>query len=454
MDIDAITNQVAEFHRDRKWILTPDAAAGATSMVEQLTEWGVTDLMIVASIEGVGDVPEVSRIHYTRTSGDTIMHGVRTFLDSVEHPSDDLLEAVDAFDPHDEAMVLGQMFSRERTLAGRPVYGVGPRQWQDLEDKTVADTLWDAAGIPRAPSEVVAVQNAIATAERLAGELGTVWVADNRDGWHGGGEYARWVRDPDDGQSAVDWFEQHAYTVRVMPFLDGIPCSIHAFVTGDGVAVLNPVELLIYRRTDSPAFFYAGGANFWTPPDAIRTEMRTAARRIGVLLDDQMGYRGGFGIDGICTADGFRPTELNPRLSLGHRVHSRSAGFPLESVERMLLEGDIAINASDLEDTVLASATEKHGGALFPLDKDIPAHRTRFVIDGNAASEVDADEPSDGVMTTGPAAFGSMLILRFDPERTPVGPPLAPRALIALDLARELWNVQVPDLDSAPELCA
>jgi hypothetical protein len=95
-----------------------------------------------------------------------------------------------------------------------------------------------------------------------------------------------------------------------------------------------------------------------------------------------------------------------------------------------------------------------HGGALFPLDEDVPAHRTGFVINGGAASSVDADGPTDGVMATGPAAFGSMLMIRFDPERTPVGPSLAPRALIALDLARELWDVQVPDLEPAPELCA
>lgn len=453
MDINAIKNHVAAFHRDKKWILTTDAAAGAASMVEQLTKWGATDLMIVASVEGAGDVPEVSRIHYTRTSGDTVMHGIRAFLDSVEHPSDELTKAVHAFDPEDGAKVLGQMFSRERTLAGRAVYGASPRQWQDLEDKTVADTLWDTAGIPRAPSAVVPVPDAAAAAERLAGDLGTVWVADNRDGWHGAGEYARWVRDPGDVQPATDWFEQHARSVRVMPFLDGIPCSIHAFITGDGVAVLNPVELLTYRRADRAAFFYAGGANFWTPPDAIRSEMRAAAHTVGVLLDGQMGYRGGFGIDGICTADGFRPTELNPRLSLGHHVHTQSADFPLGGVERMLIEGDIAINASDLEDTILDSAVDKHGGAMFPLAEEVPARKTGYVIDDNAASAVDADGPNDGVMMTGPAAFGSILIIRFDPERTPVGPSLAQRALIALNLARDLWDVQVPDLEPAPELC-
>ncbi len=261
MDIEAIKGEIAAFHRGKKWIFTPDVAAAAKPMVEQLNGWGVDDLMIVAGVEGVGDLPNVDRIHYTRTSGETMMLGIRAFMESIEFPSPELLRAVDAFDPAGEAHVLGQMFSRRSHLAGRPVYGARPVEWRDLEDKTVVDELWDAAGIARVPAEVVAVADAPSAAERLGGELGSVWVADNREGWHGGGEYTRWVREPADVEPAAEWFLQHAHAVRVMPFLDGLPCSIHGFVTGNGVSVFNPVELLIYRRMDRPGFFYAGGAN-------------------------------------------------------------------------------------------------------------------------------------------------------------------------------------------------
>ena len=66
MDLDTINARIAEAHRGKKWILTADAAAGATTMVDQLREWESGPLMIVAAIEGVGDLPEVERIFYIR----------------------------------------------------------------------------------------------------------------------------------------------------------------------------------------------------------------------------------------------------------------------------------------------------------------------------------------------------------------------------------------------------
>lgn len=452
MDIEAIKGEIAAFHRGKKWIFTPDVAAAAKPMVEQLNGWGVDDLMIVAGVEGVGDLPNVDRIHYTRTSGETMMLGIRAFMESIEFPSPELLRAVDAFDPAGEAHVLGQMFSRRSHLAGRPVYGARPVEWRDLEDKTVVDELWDATGIARVPAEVVAVADAPSAAERLGGELGSVWVADNREGWHGGGEYTRWVREPADVEPAAEWFLQHAHAVRVMPFLDGLPCSIHGFVTGNGVSVFNPVELLIYRRMDRPGFFYAGGANFWESLGMVRAQMRDAARSVGALLDERMGYRGGFGIDGIATAEGFRPTELNPRLSLGHLAHSRAADFPLGSVERMVIEGDIDIDAADLETTLLDAAQVRRGGALFQLDNDVPDAKAGYRIDDDGvAHRVDPEEPNDGILRTGPAAFGSVMIVTCDPDRTPIGPSIAHRMLAVTDLARDIWGVDLPQLEAAPD---
>ncbi|MEA3502750.1 MAG: hypothetical protein U9R47_08250, partial [Actinomycetota bacterium] len=319
MDLDGINVQIADFHRGKKWILVPSVAVGATPVAEQLREWDADGIMIAAGVEGVGDLPNADRIHYTRATGDTVMGSIRAYLDSVERPSSALLIAVDAFDPGREAMVLGPDFSRCDTLVDRPVYGARPEAWGALEDKTIVDRLWDDAGIRRAPSRVVPAANAPAAAAELASNLGTVWVADNRDGWHGGGEYARWVRSAADVAPAVEWFLERADAVRVMPFLDGIPCSIHGFATRSGVAVFLPLEMIILRHRDQPEFVYAQAANHWNPPDGVRDEMRAAARRVGALIQERVGYLGGFGIDGVCTADGFLPTELNPRSSIGHK---------------------------------------------------------------------------------------------------------------------------------------
>ncbi|MEA2023734.1 MAG: hypothetical protein U9N79_05505 [Actinomycetota bacterium] len=454
MDVEAVKSEMAEFHRGRKWILTPSAAAGATPVVERLREWGAGGIMVVAAVEGVGELPDADRTHYTRTTGDTQMSGIRSYLDSVERPSSALLAAVDEFDPDHESMVLGAEFSRHSTLAGRSVYGARPATWGALEDKTIVDQLWDDAGVRRAPSAVVPVADAFAAGVKLSSDLGTVWVADNREGWHGGGEYVRWVRSAGDVAPAVEWFSQRADVVRVMPFLDGIPCSIHGFATRDGVAVFLPIEMIILRNTERPAFIYAQAANFWSPPDLVRDEMRGAARSVGALLSERYGYRGGFGIDGVCTINGFLPTELNPRLSVGHKLHSRAADVPLESIEHMVIEGDLSVDAQNLEDTIVSVvADNRSGGMLTPLMTAHEPAKTGIRFEHGRAVAVDPDGENDGTMEIGSAAMGSIIILKLDPDRTPIGPSVAPRAIQAIDLARELWGIEMPPLEVAPNLC-
>ncbi len=455
MDIESIQQELAAFHGGRKWILVPDAAAGVTPLVDQLREWGPAGIMIVAAVEGVGDVPKADRIRYTRATGDTVMLGIRANHAAIENPDPDLLAAVDDFDPEHEAMVFGSGFSREATLVGRPVYGARPKEWWALEDKTIVDQLWDDAGVRRAPSAVVPVGEAPAVAAELASELGTVWVADNSEGWHGGGEYARWVRSADDVAPALAWFTEHAVEVRVMPFLDGIPCSIHGFVTRDGVAVLRPIEMIILRNELRAEFVYAQAANYWDPPGAVQDQMRAAARSVEKLLSERFGYLGGFGIDGVCTVDGFLPTELNPRLSIGHGLHSRAADLPLGSMELMQTEGDLEIAAADLEEILVSAATgSRRGGLLLPLGGDHTPDKTGIRFVNGRAEAVDPDGECDATMEIGPAVMGSIIVVRLDPDRTPVGPSLAPRAVAIFDLARDFWDLDIPPLEPAPDVCA
>jgi hypothetical protein len=101
-----------------------------------------------------------------------------------------------------------------------------------------------------------------------------------------------------------------------MPFLEGVPCSIHGMVLPTGTAAFRPVELAILRG-ERRRFVYGGQGTSWDPPQRDREEMRGLVRRTGALLGERVGYRGAFGIDGVLTAEGFRPTELNPRFAGG-----------------------------------------------------------------------------------------------------------------------------------------
>ena len=160
-----------------------------------------------------------------------------------------------------------------------------------------------------------------------------------------------------------------------------------------------------------PEFVYGQGANFWNPPDAVRDAMRTAARSVGVLLQERLDYLGGFGIDGVCTSDGFLPTELNPRLSVGHGLQSRAADIPMATIERMIIEGDLDVDARDLEDTIVSAVTTaRSGGMLLPLTETHDVAKTGVRFDGSRATAVDPDDENDGIMEIGPASMGSIII--------------------------------------------
>ena len=161
--------------------------------------------MIVASVEGVGNLPDVP-VFYTRSSGPTMMAGLRAFDASITDPSADLMAAIEEFDPDHQAMVLTGPLSTLTKVLGRPVYGSRPPAQAALEDKMAADQIWDASGMARAPSEIVLVVDAANASHRLAGPLGSVWVADNKEGWHGGADYVRWVKTQEDEAAAGDWF--------------------------------------------------------------------------------------------------------------------------------------------------------------------------------------------------------------------------------------------------------
>src|SRR5690606_21666006 len=134
-------------------------------------------------------------------------------------------------------------------------------EWVALEDKTVIDAFWDDAGVTRAPSIVVAVGDAASRATEVDRGSGTVWAVDASQGWHGGAHGLRWVVSDDDAVRAADELGELGRTVRVMPFLEGIPCSVHGIVCGDGTVALRPVEMVALRR--GRELFYAGSSTYW-----------------------------------------------------------------------------------------------------------------------------------------------------------------------------------------------
>ena len=262
-------------------------------------------------------MPDVEVVEVTPPETTSVTAELRALDPLVRDLPADVVARIEAFDPDRRGIWSTQPFiSTDEPILGRPVTGGRPASFAALEDKIWVEELWATVGIPRATSHVVPPTRAALDEASAALGGDVVWSGDTREGFNGGGDYVRWVTTAEERAAALPFFAGHCDRVRVLPFLDGVPCSIHGMVLPEGTAVFRPVEIAILRGPDR-TFTYGGLSTFWDPPVADREEMRDVARRVGEHLRTTRGYAGMFGIDGVLTADGFRPTELNPRMSAG-----------------------------------------------------------------------------------------------------------------------------------------
>ena len=268
-------------------------------------------------------------------------------------------------------------------------------------------------------------------------------------------------------QSAGDEFTQQGNfglrsqrcdRVRVMPFLEGIPCSIHGIVFADDVAVFRPVEMIVLRKPGSSEFQYAGCATYWDPPGADRGALRALARAVGEHLRETLDYRGAFTIDGVLTTDGFRPTELNPRSGAGLGTMGRSIpDLPLSLLDTSVRAGDdLGIDARALESVLLTAADATRSGGGWSIVPSVhPTETTTYRLvrdDGEFRVAANDTEIADATVELGPSPGGGFLRFIPDPARTPVGDSMAPLVVAAYAWADRELGTDFGTLEPAPDV--
>ncbi|MDH3730140.1 MAG: hypothetical protein OES13_03280, partial [Acidimicrobiia bacterium] len=190
---------VASTVRGRRWVAAFDVLGGLDRFALRMARHGAEGLFIIAGSRGTGDTPSpgLATWNILGISADTIMEGIRSFEGALVDLPPDVVAAVDEFDPERSARVFRTVVAVDHPVAKRACYGTRPVAWAELEDKLSVDELWDAAGVARSPSTVVvATEDDLARASTKHDRgMGTIWAGDNREGWHGGASYTRWVRD-------------------------------------------------------------------------------------------------------------------------------------------------------------------------------------------------------------------------------------------------------------------
>lgn len=359
------------------------------------------------------------------------------------------------FDPEHEAVVISTPYNEIPSFQGRPVLNHRRHDWVELENKTTIDALWDELSAPRAPAMVFDLdfESLWAASELLDRGAGVVWSGDG-PAINGGANFVRRVRSFDEARDAFAVLEPKCEQVRVMPFLEGIPVSVHGVVFPDGTAVLRPIEMVVPRRQNSARFLYAGCASYYDPPVWIRDEMRNLARRVGERLRETVGYRGTFTLDGIATEDGFLPTEINTRYG-GAMVCFEDAQpqLPLALVQVALVAGwDLGITSMEFEDLLLQSADHVRAGSVGANVRAIqPTEQIerRVVFNGWGCRFAHGDEPSHATLRLSPSPIGGRLELDLHRETVEIGRPVVSLTVAAFALADQEWGTRLGPLEPA-----
>jgi hypothetical protein len=463
VDVATWTARLAEPFQDRLVIVGFDPLAGMTRLVPELRSWGARRPLLIALGVGTGPVPsaEDADVLVLDAPAATMMtEGIRATAALAEDPPAEVIDALQRYDPAGEAVWCVGPFIRSGSLLGRPVIGGRPKEWAALEDKTAVDQLWEALDVPRSVARVAAP--AYEALAGVAGDLdagyGTVWSGDAWGGVNGGGDYVRWVRTDEQASTAAGFFAGRCERVRVMPFLEGVPCSIHGIVLPDGVAALRPVELVVLRRPDIGRFVYGGISTWWDPPDADREDMRRLARRTGELLARRVGYRGGFSIDGVLTTGGFRPTELNPRFSGGLARMARAVPeLPVELLQLNLVAGRSAgIDAATLERLLLSAVDEHRTGDAIGVSTAVRLVETQsvnVVASGDGFEDASGTEPF-GTILAGPNPAGAFVRFLPAPDRLVKGERMASYAIAMMAFADARWGTGFGPVEAAPDVRA
>ena len=152
--------------------------------------------------------------------------------------------------------------------------------------------------------------------------------------------------------------------------------------------------------------------------------MRALARRVGAALRAEVDYRGGFTIDGVMTAEGFRPTELNPRPGAALGTLSRALPeLPLSLLFPAISGGvELDYRPTELEELLLTGADGfRAGGSWSVLPTALRTVESQaMAYDSNEWTTTDSGEQTQGSLAVGHASAGSFVRLTLGPD-WPVG---------------------------------
>lgn len=464
----AVLARLRHVFGQKPWIIAGEVAQGIAGGAVVLESLGADRVIAIASRSGVGALP--ASVRFVMSDGAQVGEEA-SMVDRMHDNNRELhdlpswvIAEIDEWDPGHEAKVVVSFTIDAGLVANRPTFGARTLEWAALEDKITIRSLWADAGIETAPDTVVDLADNAGLLDAhnsLASRWGTVWAVDNDQGWHGGGKGTYWVSSPERARELGAELHQNHQRVRVQPFLEGVPCSIHGMVLAKSTMVFRPCELMVLLDTEREKFEYSRAATFWDPDPGDRRDMRATAVAIGDALRARANYRGVFTLDGVLTPDGFRPTEVNPRFgaALPPRLPTADGdNLPLFFLHLAAVTGNLDdMDAAAVEELIVHRLDQHRAGSAFvftetgppggnPVETSLAGRWTNGQLD--QVRLANDDDEAIATAAWGEDPSGGLIFITFT-DVMPTGPPVAPSLVKIRSFLRDHWKIPLRDLQPA-----
>lgn len=327
--------------QDRPLILVADVIEQVLP-ISQMIEWsngrvlevkGVStsnnDGSLVRVVKDVDSVPQVV-IEFALDEKPTSAE----WNAALAHP--EVVAQIEAIDPDKRARVIAHTNVAVAPVAGRPVFGGRRENSLDFEKKLHFNAICDELEILR-PQSTISGSSAPELLGHLAIERPTVWAHDANE-FTSGGRGVRFMHPDMDPSVHSEFVDARGY-VRISEFLPGPSCSVSAFVAGETVHVMPPVEQIV-GATPFGQLFTIGISSIWLPSSVVRVQMSRAIRLLADKLRKEIDYAGSVIIDGIVSEGTFFATEINTRRGESARHISGLIDFDLRLLHLLALAGE------------------------------------------------------------------------------------------------------------------
>lgn len=414
MDHGTLKRWLRGIYGGRSWLVASDMAGKGIAIMQSLHRMGASPgLLLTAYSDDRYRMSPSAGIHCCLDvdPSSSVMDAVSRADDALTHLTGGVKARLDTFDKEQSIRALAPVFSKGRPIGGRLQFGARPQAWQELEDKLVIDEVWDKIGVGRLPSETCPREKRALhdACMRLDQGAGVVLSEDDSRGVHGGAQGTWWVKRVEELEECLSQLDLRVQRLRVMPFVEGVPCGIHGLVLPDGVVTGRPAEMLTLRSSKARGLTYCRFATTWVPSAEVRAELSEVVRRTGRWLSATLGYRGAFGIDGVLSREGFVPTELNPRIGA-----AMSSAWGVDFAElylwnQALVEGcRWSVPAHEVQEwcDALAMVDRKASIGIFVPSLPVSPGRQWLKFFGGQWRQCATGTPGAAVATWGPGPVG------------------------------------------------